>query len=410
MSKIVQKYLKLYAEPEAQQLDGFPQDLRYQNVVVIPCYQESTSFAWNLTQQLIAQGYAGIKILVIVIINQPETDNDEAPQHKLHCFFEQQGSRLFHRDNLSLYSNINKLFPFDFLLVDRFQGKRKLPQKQGVGLARKIGCDIAIKLGTEKHITSHWIYSTDADVTLPANYFSQSFSSDTENTSALVFNFHHQGDNQSVDQATQLYEHAIKYFRDQLQQAGSPYGYNTLGSTLAVSREHYCMVRGFPKRSAAEDFYLLNKLAKVGRIKSVDDIIISIRSRISARVPFGTGPAVQTIQQQIQNNIDYTYYAPMCFTHLRELLSVVTEQEPDRFCQEYQHGLFTPKTLAALESLGMEKFIRHTATQISEKQKFIKAFHDWFDGFRTLKFIRYLQEYYYPPVSIHECLTNNEQP
>ncbi|WNO09804.1 hypothetical protein [Teredinibacter sp. KSP-S5-2] len=410
MSNIVQKYLKLYAEPEVQLLDGFPQDLPYQNVVVVPCYQESADFVWNLTQSLTPHIPASTKILVIVIINQPETDDDETPQHTLQCFFEQRGTRRFNRNNLSLYSSISGLSPFDFLLVDRFHGQRKLPAKQGVGLARKIGCDIAVKMGIEKHITSHWIYSTDGDVTLPANYFAQPLSNNTENTSALVFNFHHQGKNQSIDQATQLYEQAIKYFRDQLQQAGSPYGYNTLGSTLAVSREHYCMVRGFPKRSAAEDFYLLNKLAKVGQIKSVDDITILIQSRLSNRVPFGTGPAVQTIQQKIQNNIDYTYYAPMCFTHLRELLCIVSELEPDEFCQEYQHTLFTPKTLAALKSLGLEKFIQHTATQISDKQNFIKAFHDWFDGFKTLKFIRYLQERDYPPVPIHECLTYNKRP
>ena len=45
--------------------------------------------------------------------------------------------------------------------------------------------------------------------------------------------------------------------------ARSPYAFHTIGSTMAVSANHYAKVRGFPKREAGEDFYLLNKLAKV---------------------------------------------------------------------------------------------------------------------------------------------------
>jgi hypothetical protein len=45
-------------------------------------------------------------------------------------------------------------------LVERSQG---LPHKEGVGLARKIGCDIALSLYERGTLKSRWLHTTDAD-------------------------------------------------------------------------------------------------------------------------------------------------------------------------------------------------------------------------------------------------------
>ena len=45
---------------------------------------------------------------------------------------------------------------------------------------------------------------------------------------------------------------------------------------------------GFPRRNATEDFYILNKLAKVGSIARLAGTPVILEGRLSDRVPIGT--------------------------------------------------------------------------------------------------------------------------
>src|SRR5690606_7285065 len=113
---------------------------------------------------------------------------------------------------------------------------------------------------------------------------------------ALLFPFRHEGPaDEPVTRATELYEASLRYHVLGLAHAGSPYAYHSIGSTLAVQARAYALVRGVPKRSAGEDFYLLDKLAKVAPLLRARGEPVRIRARFSTRVPFGTGPAVARI-------------------------------------------------------------------------------------------------------------------
>ncbi len=83
--------------------------------------------------------------------------------------------------------------------------------------------------------------------------------------------------------ATQLYELSLRYYVAGMKFARSPYAFHTIGSSMAVSPVHYARVRGFPKREAGEDFYLLNKLAKLGSVLELDrgSDLRSYRNRIA---------------------------------------------------------------------------------------------------------------------------------
>src|SRR5690606_17786041 len=89
-----------------------------------------------------------------------------------------------------------------------------------------------------------------------------------------------------------LYEISLRSYEYGLAYAGSPYAFQTLGSTLALNPAAYAKVRGFPKRLAGEDFYILNKLIKIGPIYLRNDRCLQIKDRPSQRVPFGTGTSV----------------------------------------------------------------------------------------------------------------------
>ena len=162
-----------------------------------------------------------------------------------------------------------------------------------MGLARKIGFDIALRLHQAGRLASSWLHSTDADVILPRDYFERASRVRVPNAAALVYPFVHRGeDDVALARAVQLYEISLRYYVLGLASAGSPYAHHTVGSTLAVDAAAYAKVRGVPKRTAAEDFYLLGKLVKIGAIVPLaDGANFRERSRFTAR-PFRHRPAV----------------------------------------------------------------------------------------------------------------------
>ncbi|MBV1932578.1 MAG: hypothetical protein KUG71_12780, partial [Porticoccaceae bacterium] len=300
-SKAVQKYLKGYAEPETSLLTGLPDIPPFDHVLVIPAYRESSAFFDRLAGSLL-HNHA---VLLIAVINQPDTLTGPDNQNQaLWNDIRKRTSRIWHREHLQLRTLPDTASAV--LLVDRFSGL-PVPQKQGVGLARKIGADLALRLIHLGLVKQDWIYSSDADARLPGDYFSAlsfstlSFSAPKSSTSnpqqatVAIFPFQHLCENDAIGLATQLYERRLQQYVDGLSVAGSPYAYHTLGSTLAIKAASYAMVRGFPKRNGGEDFYLLNKAAKQGAILNLQRPHILIEARQSDRAPFGTGPAIRRL-------------------------------------------------------------------------------------------------------------------
>ena len=81
--------------------------------------------------------------------------------------------------------------------------------------------------------------------------------------SAIVLDFEHISDDGLLNKLQYYYDFKIRYYHAGIVFAGSDYDYIPLGSTLIADMNCYAQVRGFPKKNAGEDFYLLNKLAKI---------------------------------------------------------------------------------------------------------------------------------------------------
>ena len=144
-----------------------------------------------------------------------------------------------------------------------------LPSKTGVGLARKIAADVALKLISDGKIKTTWVHCTDADVILPTDYFI--FTNKIQNCSAAIYPYFHkqEHDDELRKKSMLLYELSLRHYVNGLLYAKSNYAHHTIGSTIAVDLEAYAKVRGFPARESGEDFYILNKLSKIGRIKKI---------------------------------------------------------------------------------------------------------------------------------------------
>ena len=169
-------------------------------------------------------------------------------------------------------------------------------------------------------ITSPWITSGDADCHWHSGFFQQRW---PHEASAISLPFtHHLLENHPTSAATLLYELKLHHYVLHLAALGSPYAFHALGSSFAASAKAYAKVRGVPLRSAGEDFYLLNKLAKVGLIHRASGVGVKITSRQSSRVPFGTGPAIQHLLETKDMLRAPLFYDARCFSTLGTLIEL----------------------------------------------------------------------------------------
>ncbi len=414
----MEKYLRLYAEPEIAALDGLieglPDQGSWENVMVIPACNENPGFLRP------PPPCSGRSLMILVInesVSAPEhvSLSNQALAASVQARFELQWQSApeFSGFKLSLFRD--PLAPRDVLLVDRFNEGRKLPVKGGVGHARKIGVDLAASLIHRGRINSHWVHCTDADVQLPDTYFTCTNALQNSGSYAvLIYPFHHcddqeKAENKEVILATQLYELSLRYYVAGMKFAESPYAFHTIGSTMAVSAIHYAKVRGFPRREAGEDFYLLNKLAKVGSVLELgmgpDCEPLEIEARRSDRVPFGTGAAVIKITDLADPVRDFRFYDPAVF----ELLGQWLRSWPAIWqsgSKDLATSIENQSLLAGLKQIKTDQALDHAFRQSKDLDQFTRQMHTWFDAFRSLKLIHILRDLDLPAISYAELVGN----
>ena len=383
----IDQYLERHAEPEVLQLQGFSG--HFQQGLIIPVYRETTA----ILERFSAFAAANPATLLVLVLNRPESDSDSAwCQH----FFARPQPPQWQSSNaqLQLHALANQS---GLLLVDRCLRHPAIPDKQGVGLARKIGADILCSLIASKRIISPWIFNTDADAHLPAAYFG-AVTDLPKHTAGAIYPFEHSFDNLQLDPLpTLLYEFSLHYYVAGLRWAGSPYAYQTLGSIIAIHYQAYARVRGFPKRCGAEDFYLLNKAAKTGAIITLEKPLITIEARESSRVPFGTGPAVKALSAMAQP-LAMPVYHPECFLYLKVFLVAleysaatgkwILPASSNSDAQSLDHQLLQ----AIASKMGIEQALVHANRQGKDQPGRQRHLQQWFDGFKTLKLIHQLRD------------------
>ncbi len=183
-------------------------------------------------------------MVVIVVVNTSDSGDTETTQ----LLAEATSACSHAKDNLYL-STENSLV--DCLIVDRASVDRQFREEDGVGLARKIGADIALSMITAGLVSNPFINNTDADALLPPDYFGTSLPDSAvaqKEVSAIVRPFRHvhratdAEPIQSRIQASLLYEISLYYYVSRLKHANSPYAFHTIGSTIAVNARDYALV------------------------------------------------------------------------------------------------------------------------------------------------------------------------
>ena len=376
------QYRTRYAERESR-LAALCTDT-FDLALVVPVCGESATFMDGYRAAAQAAG----RLLVIAVINGREGAGDAVHAANAQCFLELR--TLFSLRKLGANGWLGDDGKIFLLVVDRFIPGQRLPSRQGVGLARKIGADLALELVTAGRVRHTSFAMTDADTCLPEDYFGRVTRLGSASSAGIFPFWHETGGGDDVDRATALYEIRLRYLQRGLQWAGSPYAFHTVGSTMVVHGLSYAQVRGVPRRRAAEDFYLLGKLSKLRPLERLHGSPVRIRSRVSTRVPFGTGAETE----KLTRGTTLTLYHPDCFASVREVASQLRRlSESPHFSSADALTPLGPSVQRFLESQGAVPAWQALAVQAPNPQTRLRRFHEWFDGFRTLKLMHHVRDH-----------------
>ena len=365
---------------------------KFELAVVIPAINEFKNV--KILLDFLGKNNNKEKVIIIFVVNNLKSSSKEVKT-----------------DNLNLLNYLKKLeknnkYGLNISFIDASSSGNELPEKDGgVGLARKIGMDAALEVLNYNTPKKKIIAALDADCQVQNNYFSEIISQiNTKNFSAAYINFSHiLPENWENKSAILNYEIFLRYYVLGLKFANSPYAIHTIGSTMVVDFKSYIKVGGMNKRKAGEDFYFMEKLAKVININKIDSTTVYPSARSSWRVPFGTGQRVGRFLLRKQN--EYLLYSPESFKILKEWLdifnsdNILTSEEYLDNAKGINESLYNFLQLNKFYE-NWNKILKNSKSDMQIKlQKKL-----WFDGFKTLKLIHYLRDNAYPEINMFDAV------
>ncbi len=382
-------YLQKHALYPAQ-IKSMPQpDLGI--VVVIPCHDEPDAVA--SVQALRDCDVPECAVEVIVVVNDSEMSAPEVKRQNALTVRELEAWITQHTD-------------------DRFQCfvlyHPDMPKKHaGVGLARKIGMDEAVRRFEAVGHPQGVMACFDADSGCDANYLQaieQHF--DRHDTVACSIYFEHPTSGEAypaeVYEAIVEYELYLRYYVHALRFSGFPHAYQTIGSSMAVRADAYQKQGGMNRRKAGEDFYFLQKFIPHGQFSELIATRVIPSPRPSHRVPFGTGKAVGDL---ISTRAKYTAYHPNVFIDLQFFIQKINslyyknsktdivrfiDELPPSICEFLLKNNFYKK---------INEIHQHTANELTFRQRFFQ----WFNAFMVLKYVHHARDGYYASVPVREA-------
>lgn len=372
MTGILSKYLNRQLQyPAAANPFSSEKDI----LIVIPAYKEE-----NLVSSINALyqcNKAQIRVGIIIHINRRQSDSEHVVA-------------MHERAKISLrhFLQNKESSAFQVALLETM-----LPEKDaGVGLARKIGMDCAVRCFSEWNNPKGVIACFDADSTCTPNYIQTVFNGFNQKkiNGASIYFEHPLQEQQDINhvKAITRYELHLRYLVQGFRYAGVRQAFHAVGSSMAVTAEAYTKQGGMNKRQAGEDFYFMQKIVNLGSYTELNDTTVFPSSRISDRVPFGTGRAMMEIFDN--KNLYLNSYDWNNFVILKQLLSLKESlyRQPERV--EKLTPMVIKPFMEHIHFLENSNKIKNNCTSYTQ---FHTAFHQWFDGFKAMKAMHYLRDH-----------------
>ena len=362
----------------------------FQYIIVVPAIAESSNLP-KLIKSLEKNDKLELhNTLLLIVVNNSVSSSEEVKNDN--------------QKTLAYFRKIKSKVNISF--IDACSSGKEMDDKNGgVGLARKIGMDLALPKFDYLSINKNIILCTDADCIVDSDYLSEiSQEFNRNNYEAAVVNFTHDisGRNEET-KAIICYEIFLRYYLLGLNFAKSNYAFHTIGSTMLCTPDAYVKVEGMNKRKAAEDFYFLEKLAKIFPIGEIKSTSIHPSKRGSWRVPFGTGKSVDRYLSNARD--EYLLYNPKSFVILKTWLEVFSDNSISNYsglikiAKNINPALYNFLVQQDFENFSNKVLENNSNPSEAEKQK-----HFWFDAFRTLKLIHYLRDAAYPNINMFSAI------
>jgi hypothetical protein len=375
--------------------------------VVIPSYGEYEDLGAALYSLALNDKILLSKTIIIIVIN--------SPMIQIKKEYSEINSKLLYDLENNNFQKKYELNNLNLAWIDASRCGSELNGKGGVGKARKLGMDYSL-LYFDWNLSPLMI-SLDADTLVEKTYLKaiyDYFKSNSDFVGASISFKHQTADNELDESIIRDYEHYLNDYVAKLKKARSPYAYHTVGSAMAFRAEYYIKAGGMKTHRGGEDFYFMQSLRKLGKIGYIANTSVHPSPRISGRVPFGTGPR---LKKTIEGS-ELMLYNPKVFERLGNTLHEIRKwlSNSNIKYSELKMNLDT-KCSNFLDknnfSTVWNKIIENNLKNIGElserdKRKLLCALHVWFDAFRTLKFIHFLENEYpdeFPKVEIPKANT-----
>ncbi len=381
-SRII-KYLTSRGIQGPWRIAGEP-GIGFSGAVVIPALAESARLFHTLRSLAENPPELLSRFLVLVVVNH----RDDAPD-------EDKADNL---KTLELLSSAGQEFPgLNLAWVDAASPGLELPRKKGgVGLARKIGFDLALPR-LYPAADNALLVALDADTLVQPDYLSaiiDHFSSVPEGGAVIPFR-HQEGKPGMERDAITRYELFLRSYVLGLSLAGSPYAFHSVGSAMACTAGAYIRMGGMNSKLAAEDFYFLQHLKKSAGISQISRTCVHPSARPSHRVPFGTGRSVSRILAGEHEAV--LFYQVDCFRILSAWISLVENRidaTGEQICNDARE--LSSSLGNFLDNARFSETWEKLKTNTSGHQALRAAFHEWFDGLRTMKLVHCMSDGPYP--------------
>jgi glycosyltransferase involved in cell wall biosynthesis len=281
-------------------------------------------------------------------------------------------------DNLKTIEYLDTIKDIPIKIIDKSSKGKGWGRSEGsVGWARKVLMDTINANANEEDV----IISLDADTVFGKHYFTsikKSFANHPDAKGICIPYYHELSGNTDIDMAILRYEIYMRYYIINLIRIGSPYSFTALGSAIAFPVSSYRAIRGIAPKQSGEDFYLLQKLCKLGKILIWNDEPVYPSPRLSDRVLFGTGPAM--IKGISGDWSAYPIFDYKLFDKIKDTYTL--------FPELFEKNIHTPMSHFLKQQFNNDDIWSGLRNNYKNPKSFIRACHSKVDALRIFQFLK----------------------
>lgn len=331
--------------------------------VAIPAFEEA-DFLPQTINSILSQTVSDFE--VVVCVNQPDSWWESVDKSDV-CI-----------NNQRTISYLQSIKDDRIHVIDKSSRGLGFSDKRcGVGWARKTLGEWVVERANSDDI----LVFTDGDTVFDNNYLEEiinCFKGSKKTVGVAAPYYHRLTHCESIDRAMLRYELYMRCYAINMYLINNRYAPTAIGSAISVRCSAYKSVGGITPYRSGEDFYFLQKLIKYGHVSTKCSARVYPATRTSARVDFGTGPAI--IKGIEGDWSSYPIYHPSIFEEVKETFLL--------FETLFERDINTPMSDFLIRQLSDNDLWCPLRRNFKTKTQFIRACSEKVDGLRIFQYLK----------------------